>query len=325
MSGPTSDPSPPGAAGAAGDGASAEDVPEPGRSRRPRAQDSVPGLARFAASAAWHTTQWGVRTSARTGARVVRAATSAEEAGALLDDLSDTVGGTVGTVGDLLRTAVFEATAAVSALDARLEAALDPRSGDACVEEQPPSEDPPPTLREQGQDLLRRSRAVGPDEGAHPAFGRILGELAPDEARVLLLLLEAGPQPSVDVRTGGPTGLVSSQLVAPGLSMIGSRAGCRAPSRVPAYLNNLFRLGLVWFSREALRDHGRYQVLEAQPDVLAALHSVRFAKVVRRSIHLTPFGEDFCRTCLVESDRPGVEYPRHDAPGNDEPTSPAGR
>ena len=32
------------------------------------------------------------------------------------------------------------------------------------------------------------------------------------------------------------------------------------------------------------------------------MHSVRFAKVVRRSIHLTPFGEDFCRTCLVDED-----------------------
>ena len=41
-----------------------------------------------------------------------------------------------------------------------------------------------------------------------------------------------------------------------------------------------------------------YQVLEAQPDVLEAMHSVRRAKVVRRSIHLTPFGEDFCRDGL---------------------------
>lgn len=46
---------------------------------------------------------------------------------------------------------------------------------------------------------------------------RILDGLVPDEARILLLLLEGGPQPSVDVRTGGPVGLVSSHLVAPGL------------------------------------------------------------------------------------------------------------
>ena len=108
-------------------------------------------------------------------------------------------------------------------------------------------------------------------------------ELAPDEARILLLLLRGGPQPSVDVRTGGPVGLVSSALVAPGMSMIGARAGCRYLDEVPAYLNNLFRLGLIWFSREQLEDPMEYQVVEAQPDVLEAMHSVRFPKVVRRS------------------------------------------
>ena len=40
---------------------------------------------------------------------------------------------------------------------------------------------------------------------------------------------------------------------------------------MPAYLNNLYRLGLIWFSREPLEDPLRYQVLEAQPDVVKAL------------------------------------------------------
>jgi len=117
------------------------------------------------------------------------------------------------------------------------------------------------------------------------------------------------------VRTGGPVGMVHSQLVAPGLTMIGGRAGCRHLDQVPSYLNNLFRLGLIWFSREALRDPLEYQVVEAQPDVLAAMHSVKFPKVVRRSIHLTPFGEDFCRTCLVDEDPDsGTSFPPHGVP-----------
>ena len=53
--------------------------------------------------------------------------------------------------------------------------------------------------------------------------------------------------------------------------MIGAEAGCRHPDRVPAYLNNLYRLGLIWFSREPLEDPLRYQVLEAQPEVLEAM------------------------------------------------------
>src|SRR6185503_679380 len=75
--------------------------------------------------------------------------------------------------------------------------------------------------------------------------------------------------------------------------------GCRHLDRVPAYLNNLYRLGLIWFSREQVGDHLRYQVLEAQPEVVAALEEAgRGARTVRRSIHVTPFGKDFCNLCI---------------------------
>jgi hypothetical protein len=82
---------------------------------------------------------------------------------------------------------------------------------------------------------------------------------------------------------------------------------------VPAYLNHLPRLGLVWSSREQLEDQLEYQVVEAQPDGVEAMHSVRFAKVVRRSIHLTPFGVDFCRTCLVDP-REQLDLPEQGVP-----------
>jgi hypothetical protein len=87
-------------------------------------------------------------------------------------------------------------------------------------------------------------------------------------------------------------------MVGSGLTMIGVLAGCRRPERVPAYLNNLFRLGLVWFSREPVADSLRYQVLEVQPDVLAAKREAGGGRTVRRSIELTPFGKDFCGMVL---------------------------
>jgi Abortive infection alpha len=80
--------------------------------------------------------------------------------------------------------------------------------------------------------------------------------------------------------------------------MIGTVAGCRFLDRVPAYLNNLERLGLIWFSREPLEDPLRYQVLEAQPEVIDAMRRAGRGKTVRRSINLTPFGADFCAVCL---------------------------
>jgi hypothetical protein len=151
-------------------------------------------------------------------------------------------------------------------------------------------------LRNRGEELLRRSADVSVDVDSHPAYMRILDALAPDEARILRFLAREGEQPSVDVRAGLP---FASSLVAQGCTMIAEEAGCRHADRVYAYLNNLNRLGLVWFSREALRDARRYQVLEAQGEVTEALEKGgRTARTVRRSIVLTPFGEDFCAICV---------------------------
>jgi len=151
-------------------------------------------------------------------------------------------------------------------------------------------------LRRRGEELLRESADIRIDQDSHPAYMRILDALAPDEGRILRFLAGHGAQPSVDVRSGLP---FASELRAQGLTMIAEEAGCRHAERVYAYLNNLHRLGLVWFLREPLRDAARYQVLEAQPEVVEALKGGgRTGRTVRRSIVLTPFGEDFCATCL---------------------------
>jgi hypothetical protein len=152
-------------------------------------------------------------------------------------------------------------------------------------------------LRVQGALLLRAAARVDAPDHAHPAYARILTELAPDEARILRLLASDGAQPSVDVRATNLLG-VATDLIEPGLNMIGAQAGCRHRDRVPAYLNNLERLGLIWFSREPIENPISYQVLEAQPEVMAAIKHASRAKTIQRSIKLTPFGEDFCQVCL---------------------------
>jgi hypothetical protein len=220
--------------------------------------DLVPAVAKLAAAAWWHAAERGVGVSLRIGSRIARA----------------TVGGR--------------------------EEPQSPRA-------EPPSEDQPTpaaragdssrsVLRERGAELLRQSADISHAEDLHPAYARILDNLSPDEARVLRLLATKGPQPAIDVRRGLP---LVSELVAPGINMLAAEAGCRYPDRVHAYLDNLNRLGLIWFSRETLRDQNRYQVLEAQPETLEAMREAgRTARTVRRSIHLTPFGSDFCEVCL---------------------------
>jgi Abortive infection alpha len=255
----------------------------------PQGLDAIAGVARIALSAWWHTAGWAVRTSLVVPRRVLGLALEPDR---LLDLARDLRGAAPGAVHGAMPGAVpRDHDDARTRDDDAPDSSVNGTSDDyhAAVAA---------TLREEGEELLRRSRDVRYEEISHPAYERILSELAPDEARILRLLLLEGPQPAVDVRTGGPVGLVRSRLIAPGLSMIGARAGCRYVERVPSYLNNLFRLGLVWFSREPIDDIGAYQVLEAQPDAIAAAREAGRARFVRRSIRLTPFGSDFCDTCL---------------------------
>ncbi|MCX2818060.1 DUF4393 domain-containing protein [Haladaptatus sp. F3-133] len=175
-------------------------------------------------------------------------------------------------------------------------------------------------LRERGEHLLELSADVEYEESVHPAYPDILDQLSPDEARMLRYLATEGPQPVVDVRDSGWLP-VTSELVGAGLSMVGTEAGCRYEDRTQAYLNNLQRLGLVWFSDEQVDDVRRYQLVEAQPKVMEARDECTRPKVVRRSIHLTPFGVDFCRFCLplgvVSDDASSVYHPPQDrANGN---------
>jgi hypothetical protein len=243
---------------------------------------ALPGLARIGAAAWWHTLGFAVDTSLRTSTRVLRAAASGEPP----TDLFESAGSDLRRY---LRTLLGEdAEEEGEEEEDRANMAASDVDGEAS----------PEALRERGAHLLQLSADVTFEEDTHPAFSRILDELAPDEARILRFLASEGAQPAIDVRSGGPLN-INSQLVAPGITMIGEEAGCRHLDRVRSYLNNLYRLGLIWFSREELEDLNAYQVLEAQPEVADALEEGgRGAKTVRRSILLTPFGEDFCDVCL---------------------------
>ncbi|WP_354701058.1 hypothetical protein DSM112329_01365 [Paraconexibacter sp. AEG42_29] len=260
---------------------------------------ALPGLVRIGVGAGIRTAGWSARAYLRAGNRVVHAAVSGESAAELLHDVERSV---KGYARDVL---------GIPAIEERLPGPIRERrpvpqpAADPAPDLKKIAADDARSLQQKGADLLHKSTDVRYEEAAHPAYERIIDEIAPDEARILRYLTVEGPQPSVDVRQGKTplinSPLIGTNMVAPGLSMIGPNSGVRYSERVPAYLNNLFRLGLIWFSREPLADPLRYQVLEAQPDVLEALHGPGKTKTVRRSILLTPFGEDFCRVCL-----PGV-------------------
>ncbi|MFE3191776.1 Abi-alpha family protein [Nocardia sp. NPDC059240] len=152
-------------------------------------------------------------------------------------------------------------------------------------------------LRRRGDALLARSADVYFTEDVHPAYDRILDQLAPDEARILRFMALQGPQPAVDVRTNRPLG-IGSELVAGDLTSVPEQSGVRYPDRARHYLINLNRLGLTTTSEDPVV-LSRYMVLEVQPVVEQALKKAgRVPKIVRKSLRLTEFGEDFCTTCF---------------------------
>ena len=242
-----------------------------------------PGLVRLATGVGWRMSTWAWRSSLSATQRVVRAAIKGETVGALTAEAID--------------AARFQARELLYLeMDRRPDAPAH-KAVEAHI-------DSGEHLRRRGRRLLAASADVHYEEPTHPAYDRILDELAPDEARILRLLCHEGP-PAERRRAHRRHAGRAARLVDGGPGTQHDRRPRREfryGDRVPAYLNNLFRLGLVWFSREPVADLTRYQVLEAQPDVAEALHEAGRGRTVRRSIDLTPFGEDFCDVCLRDGD-----------------------
>ena len=242
---------------------------------------TAPALVRLALTGYVRTLGWGVQVSLRTANGALRMVLSGDGAETLVSGVST-------QVREQLRRVL-----GVTDIEARLSRIPEPHSANGNGK----GPEHLATLRERGAELLARSAGVEDYDLTHPAYERILNSLAADEARILRLMIQDGPRAAVDVRTRRPLD-VGSELVEPGLTMIGHQAGCRHIDRVPAYVNNLQRLGLIQSSREPLDDLSAYQVLEAQPDVAEAMDRAGRGKTIRRSIVLTPFGKDFCMVCL---------------------------
>ncbi len=256
--------------------------------------DAVPGIARIAAVATVRSWAWSVGAGLRATRRLTEAATSGESAQDLIEELRTE---TVDNVRRLLGIAEPENGPPAAARSASEDAARRRR-----VE----------SLRERGAALFDRAAALeAVDDEIHPGFDRIIDQLAPDEARILKLLVNEGPQAIVYIHRAAPLGLAARE-VARRQTMLGRQAGCMRPEHVAAYIDNLVRLGLVAIRRDPIDDEAAYQVLEAQPEVMEAMKSVNSGifrgQSSRRSVHVTDFGRSFCQVCFPAEHLTG-EFP----------------
>ena len=155
--------------------------------------------------------------------------------------------------------------------------------------------DPEP-LRSAMSELLQRSSASDTEQGRGYLFGTIISQLVPDEARILAALAGGRRFAAVDV-LAKQVGRSQARTVIANASTIGATARVTLLENVPTYLSRLHSFGLVDFGPVIDGLDSQFAALHDDPMVRAARHEAdsKFgsAKVVRKSLTLSPLGREF--------------------------------
>ena len=178
--------------------------------------DTLPGIVRIAASSGLRAATWGATESVKTGVGIARrmpfgglAVRAVEEAAEQARRSARQLLG-VDEVERRLSRLVPERVSETSR-------AWGSARGHGASSNIAVPLGPAEVLQQRGSNLLHQAADVEFDQEVHPAYARILDELAPDEARILRLMVTSGPQASVDVRTGRPL-RIGDTLIASGLT-----------------------------------------------------------------------------------------------------------
>jgi len=142
---------------------------------------------------------------------------------------------------------------------------------------------------------------------AHPAFTEIIKQLTPDEARIIALFQGDPYMPLVDIRQ--QTKMKPEQghfTLLPNYSHLGEMAGCEHPTLVPAYIDNLIRLGLMEIpSGLSYTLPGIYDQLESSEtaqSIKRAIESQNSDHEIdfkRKFLIITALGKQFAKVCVV--------------------------
>lgn len=170
-----------------------------------------------------------------------------------------------------------------------------------------------PTVEEKMTALLSRSMHDTPSQSRRTLHEVLVGELVPDEARILSALSDGSSYPLVHI--AGPGVGSYQRAVLENASSVGRAAGVALPDRVPVYVSHLRRLGLVEAGPEdpALRDE--YDILLTEPPLRAMIASMgkgpRGARITRRTVRMSELGREFWDAARSPQDAGGDE---RDAP-----------
>lgn len=128
---------------------------------------------------------------------------------------------------------------------------------------------------------------------------RILRAMVPDEARILAALADGSRFPLIHIETRGPG---SGRTLLANASTVGRVAGVHLNSAVPVYITHLLDLGLVEVGPHDDTLSDQYALLGSEDYARRAesegQDSSRLGtKVIRRTLHISPLGEELWAAC----------------------------
>lgn len=157
--------------------------------------------------------------------------------------------------------------------------------------------------------LLAASMDKNTAKGAHPAFVEIIKQMTPDEAKLVSLFVADIAYPLLQVRwefKENNDGRSGGKNIYRNFSNLGEIAGCEYPDMMPAYLDNMCRLGLCEIpSMYEYTSPGIYDSLE-NDNKLSDLKKIyetdplREIAIERSGLRVTELGRQFANVCVIQ-------------------------
>jgi hypothetical protein len=161
------------------------------------------------------------------------------------------------------------------------------------------------SLSEMYASLLATAMNEDTIQKAHPAFVDIIKQLTPDEAKIVRGFTASQTiNPLISIKASSPNKTISDghQIVLRNFSQIGQRAGCEHIHLVPAYLDNLVRMGLCEIPEgTAYSSDTWYSPLINHPEILSKIEEMRHfnrqTEIKKSVLTITDFGRQFALAC----------------------------
>lgn len=164
------------------------------------------------------------------------------------------------------------------------------------------------SLSEMYASLLATAMNKDTIQKAHPAFVDIIKQLTPDEAKIVRgFSVREAPNPMISIIAGAPGAPVRKgyKTVLRHFSQIGERAGCEHLQLLPAYLDNLIRMGLCEIPNGwSYTDNELYSPLIEHPFIVGFRDDYKRndqeTDCKKLALHVTDFGHQFALACCPQ-------------------------